>query len=104
MCVPDFGSSFDLMSAEWTIAPPGGKEVMARKGSGARRRNVRSLERGLALLVAMNRASFVGRRTRARNTLAAADLYRLLETLERAGYVTRSRPLDRYCLSHKVAA
>lgn len=65
--------------------------------------SVRSLERGLALLVAMNRRKLPSVVELARDTrLPRPTVYRLLETLSRAGFVTRSRPLDRYCLSRQV--
>jgi len=64
---------------------------------------VRSLERGLALLVAMNRRKFPTVVELARDTrLPRPTVYRLLETLSRAGFVARSRPHDRYCLSRQV--
>ena len=76
---------------------------MARKGSGARSAGVRSLERGLALLVAMNRRKLPSVVELARETrLPRPTVYRLLETLHRAGFVMRSRPVDRFCLTPKV--
>jgi len=64
---------------------------------------VRSLERGLALLVAMNRRKHPSVVELARDTrLPRPTVYRLLETLSLAGFVTRSRPHDRYCLSRQV--
>ncbi|MGP0091805.1 MAG: IclR family transcriptional regulator C-terminal domain-containing protein [Xanthobacteraceae bacterium] len=64
---------------------------------------MRSLERGLALLVAMNRRKFPSVVELARDTrLPRPTVYRLLETLSRAGFVTRSRSLDRYCLARQV--
>jgi IclR family transcriptional regulator, mhp operon transcriptional activator len=66
---------------------------------------VRSLERGLALLLAMNRRKLPSVVELARDTrLPRPTVYRLLETLSRAGFVTRSRPLDRYCLTSQVRA
>ena len=76
---------------------------MARKGSRARSAGVRSLERGLALLVAMNRRKLPSVVELARETrLPRPTVYRLLETLHRAGFVMRSRPVDRFCLTPKV--
>lgn len=76
---------------------------MAQAGRKTRGGNVRSLERGLALLVAMNRCKLSSVAGLARETgLPRPTVYRLLETLEQAGYVTRGCPPDRYCLSHKV--
>jgi len=55
------------------------------------------------LLVAMNRRRLPSVVELARDTrLPRPTVYRLLETLSRAGFVTRSRPLDRYCLSRQV--
>jgi IclR family mhp operon transcriptional activator len=90
------------MSAQWTIGQPG-QPTMARNNSEARGGSVRSLERGLALLVAMNRRKLPSVVELARDTrLPRPTVYRLLETLSRAGFVTRSRPPDRYCLSRQV--
>jgi IclR family mhp operon transcriptional activator len=76
---------------------------MARNSGKARGGSVRSLERGLALLVAMNRRKRPSVVELARDTrLPRPTVYRLLETLSRAGFVTRSRPLERYCLSRQV--
>ena len=76
---------------------------MAQAGRKTGGGNVRSLERGLALLVAMNRCKLSSVAELARETrLPRPTIYRLLQTLEYAGYVTRSCPPDRYCLSHKV--
>lgn len=74
------------------------------KGSGkARGGNVRSLERGLALLEAMNRRKLPSVVELARDTrLPRPTVYRLLETLSRAGFVTRSSPNDRFCLLPRV--
>ena len=64
---------------------------------------VRSLERGLALLVAINRRKLPSVVELARDTrLPRPTVYRLLETLSRAGFVTRSSPNDRYCLTSQV--
>jgi IclR family mhp operon transcriptional activator len=65
--------------------------------------SVRSLERGLALLVAMNRRKLPSVVELAHDTrLPRPTVYRLLETLSRAGFVTRSSPHDRYCLARQV--
>ncbi len=78
---------------------------MARR-DGIRRgepRSVRALERGLAVLTAMNRhkvASVVELASETR--LPRPTVYRLLETLGRAGLVTRSGTVDRFCLTRKV--
>jgi len=64
---------------------------------------VRSLERGLAVLAAMNRRKLPSVMELARDTrLPRPTVYRLLETLSRAGFVTRSSPHDRYCLARGV--
>src|SRR5271169_51280 len=64
---------------------------------------VRLLERGLALLVAINRRKLPSVVELARDTrLPRPTVYRLLETLRRAGFVTRSSPNDRYCLTSQV--
>jgi len=80
---------------------------MARKSTARNkshaRGGVRSLERGLALLVALNRRRLPSVVELARDTrLPRPTVYRLLETLSQAGFVKRSRPLDRYCLSRQV--
>jgi IclR family transcriptional regulator, mhp operon transcriptional activator len=76
---------------------------MARNGGKARGGSVRALERGLAVLAAMNRRKLPSVIELARDTrLPRPTVYRLLETLSRAGFVTRSSPHDRYCLAHKV--
>jgi len=74
------------------------------KGSGkVRGGNVRSLERGLALLAAMNRRKLPSVVELARDTrLPRPTVYRLLETLSRAGFVTRSSPNDRFSLLPRV--
>jgi IclR family mhp operon transcriptional activator len=78
---------------------------MARGGSGKARGGVRSLERGLALLVAMNRRRLPSVVELANDTrLPRPTVYRLLETLSRAGFVTRGSPHDRYCLTSQVRA
>jgi len=90
------------MSAQWTIGRPG-PTVMAQRGSKARSGGVRSLERGLAVLAAMNRRKLPSVMELARDTrLPRPTVYRLLETLSRAGYVSRSSPNDRYCLARRV--
>lgn len=78
---------------------------MAQGDGKARGKGVRSLERGLALLVAMNRRRLPSVFELARDTrLPRPTVYRLLETLSRAGFVTRSAPHDRYCLTSQVRA
>jgi IclR family transcriptional regulator, mhp operon transcriptional activator len=63
------------------------------------------LERGLALLLAMNRRKFPSVVELAGDTrLPRPTVYRLLETLNRAGFVMRSSPADRFCLTSKVRA
>jgi len=74
------------------------KRVGAARGGG-----VRSLERGLALLVAMNRRKLASVMELARDTqLPRPTVYRLLETLSRTGFVTRANSSDRYCLARQV--
>jgi IclR family transcriptional regulator, mhp operon transcriptional activator len=76
---------------------------MARRGDQGRGGGVRSLERGLALLIAMNRRKLPSVVELARDTrLPRPTVYRLLESLNRAGFVTRSSPADRFCLTPKV--
>jgi IclR family transcriptional regulator, mhp operon transcriptional activator len=76
---------------------------MAQKIGKARGASVRSLERGLALLAAMNRRKLPSVMELARDTrLPRPTVYRLLETLSQAGFVTRSSPNDRYCLARRV--
>jgi IclR family transcriptional regulator, mhp operon transcriptional activator len=76
---------------------------MAEKGGNARSGGVRSLERGLAVLAAINRRKLPSVMELARDTrLPRPTVYRLLETLSRAGYVTRTSPHDRYCLARRV--
>ena len=66
---------------------------------------MRSLERGLALLVAINRRKLPSVVELSRDTrLPRPTVYRLLETLSRTGFVTRSSPHDRYCLTSRVRA
>jgi IclR family mhp operon transcriptional activator len=76
---------------------------MAQSNGKARDGSVRSLKRGLALLVAMNRRRLPSVVELAHDTqLPRPTVYRLLETLSRAGFVTRSSPHDRYCLTSQV--
>jgi IclR family transcriptional regulator, mhp operon transcriptional activator len=78
---------------------------MARRdGSGrGETRGVRALERGLAVLAAMNRHKVASVVELARETrLPRPTVYRLLETLGRAGFVTRSGSADRFCLARRV--
>jgi IclR family transcriptional regulator, mhp operon transcriptional activator len=78
---------------------------MTQRNGNARDGGVRSLERGLALLVAMNRRKFPSVVELARDThLPRPTVYRLLETLSRTGFVTRGSPHDRYCLTSRVRA
>jgi IclR family transcriptional regulator, mhp operon transcriptional activator len=78
---------------------------MAQNGGKLRGRGVRSLERGLALLVAINRRKLPSVVELSRDTrLPRPTVYRLLETLSQAGFVTRSSPHDRYCLTSQVRA
>jgi IclR family transcriptional regulator, mhp operon transcriptional activator len=77
--------------------------TMARRGNQGRGGGVRSLERGLALLIAINRRKLPSVVELARDTrLPRPTVYRLLESLDRAGFVTRSSPADRFCLTPKV--
>ena len=76
---------------------------MPQNGKKARDGSVRSLERGLAVLAAMNRRKLPSVVELARDTrLPRPTVYRLLETLSRAGFVTRTSPHDRYCLARGV--
>ncbi len=78
---------------------------MAQRNGKARDGGVRSLERGLALLLAMNRRRLPSVVELAHDTqLPRPTVYRLLETLSRTGFVTRSSPHDRYCLTSQVRA
>jgi IclR family mhp operon transcriptional activator len=78
---------------------------MTQSNGKARDGSVRSLERGLALLLAMNRRRLPSVVELARDThLPRPTVYRLLETLSRAGFVARSSPHDRYCLTSQVRA
>ncbi len=76
---------------------------MAQSSKKARGGSVRSLERGLAVLAAMNRRKLPSVMELARDTrLPRPTVYRLLETLSRGGFVTRTSPHDRYCLARGV--
>jgi IclR family transcriptional regulator, mhp operon transcriptional activator len=78
---------------------------MARRDASGRGevRGVRALERGLAVLAAMNRHKVASVLELARETrLPRPTVYRLLETLGRAGFVTRSGSADRFCLARRV--
>jgi IclR family transcriptional regulator, mhp operon transcriptional activator len=76
---------------------------MRQSGKKTRGGSVRSLERGLAVLAAMNRRKLPSVVELARDTrLPRPTVYRLLETLSRAGFVTRTSPHDRYCLARGV--
>jgi IclR family transcriptional regulator, mhp operon transcriptional activator len=78
---------------------------MAQGKGKARHGSVRSLQRGLALLVAMNRHRLPTVVELAHDTqLPRPTVYRLLETLSRSGFVTRGSPHDRYCLTSRVRA
>jgi IclR family transcriptional regulator, mhp operon transcriptional activator len=78
---------------------------MAQSNGKARGAGVRSLERGLALLIAMNRRRLPSVVELAHDThLPRPTVYRLLETLSRAGFVARGSPHDRYCLTSQVRA
>jgi hypothetical protein len=74
-----------------------------RAGNARDRGSVRALERGLAVLAAMNRHKIASVLELARETrLPRPTVYRLLETLGRAGYVTRAGSADRFCLARQV--
>jgi IclR family transcriptional regulator, mhp operon transcriptional activator len=78
---------------------------MAHRGGKLSGTSVRSLERGLALLVALNRRRLPSVVELAHDTrLPRPTVYRLLETLTRAGFVARASPHDRYCLTSRVRA
>ena len=69
----------------------------------ARSGSVRSLERGLALLVAMNRRKLASVSDLAKDTrLPRPTVYRLLDTLSEAGFVSRESATDRYRPTHGV--
>jgi len=77
---------------------------MAR-GKTAPPRSVRALERGLALLVAMNRRKLASVADLAKDVrLPRPTVYRLLDTLDRAGFVSRESATDRYRPTHGVRA
>jgi IclR family mhp operon transcriptional activator len=64
---------------------------------------VRSLERGLALLVALNRRPLASVCDLATDTgLPRPTVYRLLDTLSKAGFVSLDRATDRYRPTHGV--
>ncbi len=66
---------------------------MAQSSKKARGGSVRSLERGLAVLAAINRRKLPSVMELARDTrLPRPTVYRLLETLSRGGFVTRTQP------------
>jgi IclR family mhp operon transcriptional activator len=92
------------MSARWTN--PGLKDAaMGKRIKQVRGGSVRSLERGLALLMAMNRRKLASVMELARDTqLPRPTVYRLLETLNRAGFVARANSTDRYRLARQVRA
>ena len=74
-------------------------------GGGQERGGVRSLERGLALLVAMNRRKVASVVELARDTrLPRPTVYRLLETLRQAGFVAYGSSTDRFQLARQVRA
>ncbi|MGZ5805466.1 MAG: helix-turn-helix domain-containing protein [Xanthobacteraceae bacterium] len=76
---------------------------MARPMKAARSGNVRSLERGLSLLVAMNRRKLASASDLAKDTrLPRPTVYRLLDTLCEAGFVSRDSATDRYRPAHGV--
>ena len=76
---------------------------MARPIKAARSGNVRSLERGLSLLVAMNRRKLASASDLAKDTrLPRPTVYRLLDTLCEAGFVSRDSATDRYRPAHGV--
>jgi IclR family transcriptional regulator, mhp operon transcriptional activator len=73
--------------------------------SAARGGSVRSLERGLALLVAMNRRPLASVCELAADTgLPRPTVYRLLDTLAQAGFVSLDSATDRYRPTHGVRA
>lgn len=77
--------------------------MATRVGNARDRGSVRALERGLAVLAAMNRHKIASVLELARETrLPRPTVYRLLETLGRAGYVTRAGAADRFCLARQV--
>jgi IclR family mhp operon transcriptional activator len=73
------------------------------KSAAPERGSVRSLERGLALLAAMNRHKVASVIELAQETqLPRPTIYRLIETLRRAGFVARSGSADRFCVARRV--
>jgi IclR family mhp operon transcriptional activator len=71
--------------------------------AGRQRGSVRSLERGLALLVAMNRRKRASVMELALDTrLPRPTVYRLLETLRQAGFVAYGSSTDRFQLAPQV--
>ena len=83
------------------------KKAQARSDSDSASRsgNVRSLERGLALLVAMNRRPLASVCELAHDTgLPRPTVYRLLDTLAKAGFVSLDTATDRYRPTHGVRA
>src|SRR4051812_39635849 len=75
------------------------------KATSARSGSVRSLERGLALLVAMNRRKLASVSDLAKDTkLPRPTVYRLLDTLSEAGFVVRDSATERYRPTHDVRA
>ncbi len=78
---------------------------MKRGDRAPRMENVRSLERGLALLVAMNRRRVASVSELAKDTkIPRPTVYRLLDTLAQAGFVGRESATDRYRPIHGVRA
>ncbi len=78
---------------------------MPRRRTSAPSRSVRSLERGLALLVAMNRRKLASVAELAQDVrLPRPTVYRLLDTLSRTGFVARESATDRYRPTHGVRA
>jgi len=81
------------------------KSTQARfaPNSATRSRCVRSLERGLALLVALNRRPLATVCDLAKDThLPRPTVYRLLDTLSKAGFVSLDSATDRYRPTHGV--
>jgi IclR family mhp operon transcriptional activator len=78
---------------------------MPRAKKTAQPRSVRALERGLALLVAMNRRKLASVADLAKDIqLPRPTVYRLLDTLSRAGFASRESATDRYRPTHGVRA
>lgn len=81
------------------------KNTQARfaANSAKRSKRVRSLERGLALLVALNRRPLATVCDLATDTrLPRTTVYRLLDTLSEAGFVSLDSATDRYRPTHGV--